>query len=134
MSKVAVPGVELADDDMWQVVETEQLKREDYNRILDMGWPDFSMEFMQENILNYVPLEFMPPQRKLLDVKGAWREVGLPVLMNEIITTPLELLCGARSMERPEKYWMAIWASWVMCQHPYSFLGPLTRCMTMPAI
>jgi len=100
MSKVAVPGVGLGKDEMWQVVESEQLKREDYDRILSAGWPDFYREFMVKRILDDVPSEWMPPQRKFLDVQKAWRAVGLPVLMNDIITTPIELLCGSRSMEK----------------------------------
>jgi uroporphyrinogen-III decarboxylase len=85
---------------MWQVVESELLNRKDYDRILNIGWPDFFMEFMNKRILDDVPPEWMPPQRKSLNVKKAWREAGLPVLMNEIVTTPIELLCGSRSMEK----------------------------------
>jgi hypothetical protein len=36
MSKVRVPGVDLPDNEMWQVVETELMKPEDYDRILDL--------------------------------------------------------------------------------------------------
>jgi uroporphyrinogen-III decarboxylase len=100
MSKVAVPGVELAEGEMWQVVESEIMTRADYDRILDLGWPDFFREFMTERILNDVPSGWMPPHRKFLDVISAWSDVGLPVLMNEIVTTPIELLCGSRSMEK----------------------------------
>ena len=43
-SKVRVPGVDLAEDDMWQVVETELMMREDYDRLLHMGWPEYSAQ------------------------------------------------------------------------------------------
>ncbi len=31
---------------MWQVVETKLLTRQDYDRIVDLGWPDFFNQFM----------------------------------------------------------------------------------------
>ena len=37
-AKVKVPGLELGNNEMWQVLETEIMKLEDYDRILDMGW------------------------------------------------------------------------------------------------
>ena len=36
MSKVRVPGVDLPDNEMWQVVETNLLKRDDYNHLLNI--------------------------------------------------------------------------------------------------
>ena len=47
MAKVRVPGVELPADDMWQVEEYELMQPGDYNRILEMGWPEFFDEFMK---------------------------------------------------------------------------------------
>jgi len=29
---------------MWQVVETELMMREDYDRLLHMGWPEYSAQ------------------------------------------------------------------------------------------
>jgi hypothetical protein len=98
MAKVRVPGVDLPPDDMWQVVETHVLQRADYDRVLEIGWPDFFETFMQEKILNDVPAEYLPPDRKSPDAQKAWRSVGMPVLTGGDITTPFELLCGARSL------------------------------------
>jgi hypothetical protein len=98
MSKVRVPGVDLPDNEMWQVVETELMKPEDYDRILDLGWPEFFKDFMTGRILNDVPAEYLPPRRKPADVKGAWRTHGIPVLSGGDVTTPVEVLCGARSL------------------------------------
>jgi hypothetical protein len=98
MSKVRVPGVDLPEDDMWQVVETELMKREDYDRILDMGWPDFFEEFMQRRVLDDAPPEFFPPHRKPVDARHAWEGNGVPVLTGGDVTTPIELLCGSRSL------------------------------------
>jgi len=97
-SKVGVPGVDLPEDDMWQVVETELMTRDDYDLLLDLGWPDYFKKFMHERILNDVPDEYLPPFRKSMDVKALWMERGVPVLTGGDVTTPLELLCGSRSL------------------------------------
>ena len=98
LSKVRVPGVDLPDDEMWQVVETELMARADYDRLLEVGWPDFSHVFMAQRILDDVPAEYLPPHRKSPDVKGAWAREGVPVLSGGDVTTPYELLCGSRSL------------------------------------
>jgi len=98
MSKVAVPGIDLPENEMWQVVETNLMTRDDYDLILDAGWQDYFTTFMAERILNDVPAEYLPPQRKSPDVQKAWREEGVPVLSGGDITTPFELLCGSRSL------------------------------------
>ncbi|MEJ2168439.1 MAG: uroporphyrinogen decarboxylase family protein [Desulfobacterales bacterium] len=98
MSKVAVPGIDLPDDEMWQVVETELMTRADYDRLLGMGWPDFFNEFMSQRILRDVPQQYLPPVRKSPDVQKAWRAEGVPVLSGGDVTTPFELLCGSRSL------------------------------------
>ena len=98
MAKVRVPGVDLPENDMWQVVETELMDRDDYHRILDLGWPDFFKKLMRGRILNDVPPEYLPPLRKSIDARVEWRVHGIPVLSGGDITTPIELLCGARSL------------------------------------
>lgn len=98
MSKVRVPGVDLADNDMWQVFETELMTLKDYDRILDLGWPEFFKDFMKERVLNDVPEELLSPNWKTLDVRGTWSAWGVPVLSGGDVTTPIELLCGSRSL------------------------------------
>ena len=98
MSRVAVPGVDLPDNEMWQIVETKLMRRVDYDRILDLGWPDFFDRFMQERVLKDVPAAYLPPQRKSPGVQKAWRAEGVPVLSGGDVTSPFELLCGSRSL------------------------------------
>jgi len=98
MAKVRVPGVDLPENEMWQVVETELMDRDDYSRILDLGWPDFFKKMMRERILNDVPSEYFSPERKSINVRAEWQHIGVPVLTGGDITTPIELLCGARSL------------------------------------
>jgi hypothetical protein len=98
MAKVRVPGVELSADDMWQVQEYELMQPGDYDRILEMGWPEFFDEFMKNRVFDDAPPDFFPPQRKPVDVREMWQTHGVPVLSGGDVTTPLELLCGARSL------------------------------------
>jgi hypothetical protein len=98
MAKVRVPGVDLPENEMWQVVETELMGRDDYNRILDLGWPDFFKKMMREHLLKDVPPEYFSPERKSIDVRAEWQRIGIPVLTGGDITTPIELLCGSRSL------------------------------------
>ena len=98
MAKVRVPGVDLPENEMWQVVETELLGRNDYDRILDHGWPDFFNKMMREHLLKDVPPEYFSPERKSIDVRALWKKIGVPVLTGGDVTTPIELLCGSRSL------------------------------------
>jgi len=98
-SKVRVPGLELADNEMWQVLETEMMTIEDYDRILNLGWPDYFRKFMNERVLDDVPPEKLALTRKRVDVKGKWAVHGVPVLAGGDVTTPIELLSGSRSLE-----------------------------------
>ncbi|MCP4666102.1 MAG: uroporphyrinogen decarboxylase, partial [Deltaproteobacteria bacterium] len=99
-SKVKIPGIDLPDNDMWQVSEKEVMTIEDYNRILELGWPSYFKEYMEKRILNDVPRERLKKTRKPVDVKGAWAAHGVPVLTGGDVTTPFELLCGSRSLNR----------------------------------
>jgi hypothetical protein len=98
MSKVRVPGVDLPEDGMWQVVETELMTRDDYQSLLEEGWPDFFERFMAERVLDDVPHDRLPPLWGSPDVRGAWAERGVPVLTGGDIAPPFEMLCGARSL------------------------------------
>ncbi len=98
MSKVRVPGVDLPEDEMWQVVESELMTRDDYDRLLTTGWPAYSNAFLTQRIFHEVPDEYLPPRRKSPDAQKAWQQRGLPVLSGGDVTTPYELLCGSRSL------------------------------------
>jgi hypothetical protein len=98
MAKVRVPGVDLPENEMWQVTETRLMDRNDYDRILNQGWLHFFKKMMRERILNDVPPEYLPPQRRSVNVRAKWQSIGMPVLSGGDITTPIELLCGARSL------------------------------------
>ncbi len=100
LAKVRLPGRELPDNELWQVVETELMTAEDYDRILAVGWPVFFAGFMAERIFDDAAPELIPANQKPVDARGRWAELAVPVLSGGDVTTPIELLCGARSMTR----------------------------------
>ncbi|MEN8210512.1 MAG: uroporphyrinogen decarboxylase family protein [Thermodesulfobacteriota bacterium] len=99
-AKVKVPGYDLPDNDMWQVLETELMKKDDYDAILNIGWENFFDVFMKEKILNDADVNLLRKREEKFNVRKAWDEIGVPVLSGGDITTPFDLLCGARSLEK----------------------------------
>ena len=99
-AKLAVPGVNLPPNEMWQVLESELMTREDYDRILDVGWKSFFDQFLSEFIFNGVDPNLLPENQKKIDVLKLWADQAVPVLSGGDITTPFELLCGGRSLEK----------------------------------
>ncbi len=99
-AKVRVPGVDLPSDEIWQVLESELMTREDYDRILDIGWVNFFREFLTERVFNDAEPSLLPENQEGVDVLGLWGEEGVPVLSGGDVTTPFELLCGGRSLEK----------------------------------
>ena len=93
-----MPGIDLPDDEMWQVLETELMTRADYDRLLSMGWPDFFDAFMSQRILFGVPQQYLPPARKSIGCPESLALRRVPVLSGGDISTPFELLCGSRSL------------------------------------
>jgi uroporphyrinogen-III decarboxylase len=75
------------------------MSRDDYDRILDLGWPEFAHTFMKNRIFDDVPPERLPPECSFPDTRTAWAKIGLPVLSGGDVAPPIELLCGARSLE-----------------------------------
>ena len=44
-SRVKIPGVDLPDDELWQVDEQELMKYEDYQKIIDMGFEAWQQDY-----------------------------------------------------------------------------------------
>ena len=99
-AKVRVPGVDLPPNEMWQVVESELMKRQDYDRILDIGWKAFFQEFLSSRIFDDAEAYLLPENQEGVDVLGLWAHQGVPVLSGGDVTSPFELLCGGRSLEK----------------------------------
>ena len=99
-AKVKVPGFDLPDDELWQVLETDLMTAGDYDHILEMGWNDFFRKLLSDRILDDADENLLHSGTKPVEVVEEWKRVHMPVLSGGTITTPFELLCGARSLER----------------------------------
>jgi hypothetical protein len=101
MSKIAVPGVDLPEDEMWQVVESELMTRDDYDQILKQGWTEYAEAFLSQRILHDVPDDYLPPRRKAPDAQKAWRQKGVPVLSggDAVSGHPGQCLCLLYSLD-----------------------------------
>ena len=99
-AKVKVPGYDLPDNEMWQVHETEIMKIEDYDEILDIGWENFFERFKAEKILNDADMNLLNAGQEIFNARKQWADIDVPVLSGGDITTPFDLLCGARSLEK----------------------------------
>jgi hypothetical protein len=99
LSRVRVPGVDLAEDEPYQVVEAELMTRADYDRILEDGWPQFHLRHVEEKVLQGVPAELRPFSQPPPEVHAEWARLGVPVLRSQAIAPPFEFLCGGRSLD-----------------------------------
>ncbi|MBW1890933.1 MAG: uroporphyrinogen decarboxylase [Deltaproteobacteria bacterium] len=99
-AKVRVPGVELPKNDEPQVVESELMNREDYDRILRTGWLDFFEDFLSERVFNDTPQHLLPINQESAEDFKLWKDRGIPVIQGGVISSSFELLCGARSLEK----------------------------------
>jgi hypothetical protein len=98
LSKIKVPGFDLPQDDEWQAHETELMHQSDYDAILEMGWPVFVEKFLEERVYNDAKQELLPKNQKDVDTRKMWQKAGVPVISGGATPTPLELICGARSL------------------------------------
>lgn len=97
LSKTAIPGVDLDDDAMWQVLECENMKFEDYEDIKAMGWDAWQAKFLAEKC-NDNWAKLAPYFEALPRSYGKFAEAGIPCICDFLMITPFEYLCGGRSL------------------------------------
>ncbi|MFQ5399678.1 MAG: uroporphyrinogen decarboxylase family protein [Anaerolineae bacterium] len=112
LSRIAVPGRDLPDDSLWQVDEAEIMTAEDYDTILDQGWPAF-LEAYLPRIIDVAEIEANRAwiRANLAGTVQRFRSRGYVPISFGATTIPFECLCGGRSMQqffldlyrRPEK-------------------------------
>jgi uroporphyrinogen-III decarboxylase len=101
LSRVAVPGIDLPPDSLYQVREAEVMTPEDYDVIINQGWRSFLQGYL-------------PKVADMADLNGAqhwfvnnmaraiaqYREHGYVAIVSNGVTTPFEYFCGGRSMSK----------------------------------
>lgn len=98
-SHLKMPGKELPPDSVWQVVEKERMKKEDYDTIIKEGPGPVADRILKETIepeeldkfFEFYVRDFGKNYQKYADA-------GYPVLNSGIVCPPFETLCGGRSM------------------------------------
>ena len=101
LSKIAMPGKDLPEDELWQVQEAELMSLDDYDLILDKGWNTF-LEGYRPKILDMklyeAHLEWIG--KDFSEVPKKFRKAGYDIMACGSTTIPFECLCGARSMPK----------------------------------
>jgi uroporphyrinogen-III decarboxylase len=100
LSRVAVPGRDLPDDSLWQVDEAEVMTVEDYDTIIDKGWPAFLAGYLPR----VIDADEIQANRAWLDANLAgtiqrFRDRGFVPISYGAVSIPFEYLCGARSLQ-----------------------------------
>jgi len=110
LSRVKVPGRDLPDNEMWQVIEEGLMTVDDYDQIIRGGFLKWREAFLKERLND--------PLTGLASLVAAarpaaekFKEAGLVPLVGAVLTIPFENICGARGLagfmgdliRRPEK-------------------------------
>jgi hypothetical protein len=97
-SYIKMPGRELPENSVYQVDETERLKPEDYDFILNSGM-DAMLGKLMPSIVRQEDFQlFMETNKKAPQVIQTYVDAGYPVMVGGFVTPPFETLCGGRSM------------------------------------
>jgi hypothetical protein len=104
LTRMKMPGRELSDDSLWQVVESEILTLEDYDTILEVGWKKFLSKAQWRVIdskFNFYK-NLLWVLMNTAKEEGKFRKNGYPIISGAAIMamTPLEFLVGARSLPK----------------------------------
>ena len=99
LSNIKAPGVELSDNELWQVCEEELIQPEDYDDILENGFGQWYVRFMKEKL--HDPIGMMA--KTGLSSYGPtaikrFEEAGYVVVKDGSLLSPFEMFCGGRSL------------------------------------
>ena len=98
LSQIKLPGEELPDDELWQLDEKELMSEEDYQAIIDEGYGPWAARFMKEKIGDPMgKMAELAPQRAVIN-KRIKDEADVAVINGALAGTPIEGLCGARTL------------------------------------
>lgn len=100
MTRVKRPGVELGEDEPWQVEESGLMQPEDYDRIVAEGWGPFQVAYLNERIAPGTFEQFVGFAQGTQAVVDMANAAGMPFLAVGVATTPFEYLCGGRSFSQ----------------------------------
>ena len=97
MGHMELPGVELSDNELWQMHEKENIKEEDYDIILERGFAPWYMQFLAERLHWDLGLLERFPQN-IGNAIGVFAANGYPCFCGGNYWTPIEMFCGGRTL------------------------------------
>lgn len=101
LSEVAWPGIELPEDEIWQVREKEVMTTDDYDFIVDKGWQAFVENFIPKVAkMDKLQEHFTWLDNNYAGIPKRFRDAGYPILSSCIVTIPFEIFCGGRSLRQ----------------------------------
>jgi uroporphyrinogen-III decarboxylase len=101
LSKIKLPGKDLPDDVSYQVAEAELMKLQDYDTILEKGYMDWYLDYMQTRVIDDVDPSLLPMNQPPYNPFAACDPLGIPVLTaGAPLVPPFDALCGGRSMTK----------------------------------
>lgn len=98
LSEVKVPGVDISENESWQVHEKEKMAFEDYQKIIDQGYTKWVLKYLRDEVGNPFPKLLAHKARSLRVDHQLQKEAGIPVMNCASIGSPIEGFCGARQM------------------------------------
>jgi uroporphyrinogen-III decarboxylase len=100
ITRMLVPGRELPDDVVWQADEDEDMKVEDYDRVLEEGWPAV-LDSLLPRVLDTDELNSSLSwlEANFADTVAEFRAHGYVPMTGGAVASPFEQLCGARSIQ-----------------------------------
>ncbi len=99
LSRLKIPGRDLPENELWQVDEGELMTVDDYDAIINDGFPAFLDRFYAEKLDDLRgKLEIFFPS--LPPAMQATADAGIVPFSPAIVTIPYELFCGGRSMHQ----------------------------------
>lgn len=97
LSRVKIPGRDLPENSLWQVEELELMRPDDYDKIIEQGYPKWLESFYVERLDNLMA-RLGPFLGSVPEAIGAWEKIGIPAVSPVIFTVPYEYFCGGRSL------------------------------------
>lgn len=98
LSEVKVPGIDLPEDELWQLHEKEKMKFDDYEKIIKMGYGPWLEEYMRERIGD--PMSKLGPFFAAIPgaVEKLEKKAQVVSFCGRNSASPIENFCGGRTL------------------------------------
>lgn len=97
LAKTYLPGRELPENEMWQLVFEHVIKEEDYQEIRKNGWGNFYQSCLIER-LGYDPEEMRLDFEAGMRNKKLYHDAGLPFMRGDMLPAPFDILAFGRGL------------------------------------